>query len=87
MQPLVAITVNKNDDQVPAEGLNPLIEIEEQVNNYGVLGDANEPLLAEALSHISATNKVANAPKGKVSKTVFDSNDLLPHSKEMYIEQ
>ncbi|WP_299254426.1 S41 family peptidase [uncultured Lacinutrix sp.] len=87
MQPLVAITINKNDDQVPAEGLNPLIEIEEQVNNYGVLGDVNEPLLAEALAHISATNKVANTPKGKVSKTVFDSNDLLPHSKEMYIEQ
>ncbi|WP_055448469.1 S41 family peptidase [Lacinutrix mariniflava] len=87
MQPLVAITVNKNDTQVPAEGINPLIEIEEQINNYGILGDVNEPLLAEALAHISATNKVGSTPKGKVSKTVFDSNDLLPHSKEMYIEQ
>ena len=27
MQPLVAITVNKNDSQVPAQGLTPFIEL------------------------------------------------------------
>ena len=87
LQPLVAITVNKNDTQVPAVGLNPLIEVEEQINNLGILGDANEPLLAEALAHIAATNRISNAPNSKTTETVFDSNDLLPHAKEMYIER
>lgn len=87
MQPLVAITVNKDNTQVPAQGLTPLIEIEEEINNYGILGDENEPLLSEALAHIAATNRISNTPKGKKTKTVFDSNDLLPHTKDMYIER
>ena len=87
MQPLVAITVNKNDSQVPAQGLTPFIEIEEQINNFGVLGDENEPLLAEALAHIAATNRMPNIQESKKAVSLFDSNDLLPHSKEMYIER
>lgn len=87
MQPLVAITVNKNDAQVPAQGLTPFIEIEEQVNNFGVLGDESEPLLAEALAHIAANNKTFNIAKSRSAQTLFDSNDLVPHAKEMYIER
>lgn len=87
LQPLVAITVNKDDTQVPTQGILPNIEIAEEINNFGVLGDANEPLLAEALAHIAANNRTVNTIKSKSVKTVFDSNDLLPHSKEMYIER
>ncbi|WP_034059411.1 S41 family peptidase [Lacinutrix jangbogonensis] len=89
MQPLVAITVNKNDTQVPAAGIIPSmgLEIEEQTNNFGILGNANEPLLAEALAHIAATNRLSHVPVSKAAETVFDSNDLLPHKKEMYIER
>ncbi|WP_452223417.1 S41 family peptidase [Lacinutrix chionoecetis] len=89
LQPLVAITVNKNDAQVPASGLNPdsAFIIAEQINNFGVLGNANEPLLATALADIAATNRTSNIPKSKPAEVLFDSNDLLPHSKEMYIER
>jgi C-terminal processing protease CtpA/Prc len=87
MQPLVAITVNKVDTQVPSSGIIPDIEIAEEINDLGILGDANEPLLAEALAHIAANNKTFNTKKSKSIKTIFDSNDLLPHAKEMYIER
>jgi len=87
MQPLVAITVNKDDIQVPVQGIAADIQINEAVNNYGVLGDPNEPLLAEALANIAATNRVPTLRYGTSAKPLFDSNDLLPHSKEMYIER
>ncbi|WP_290696547.1 S41 family peptidase [Lacinutrix sp.] len=87
MQPLVAITVNKDGTQVPAQGIAVDIEISETINNFGILGDANEPLLAEALAHIAANGRPFNISKSKTIETIFDSNDLLPHSKEMYIEQ
>ncbi|MEJ6791468.1 MAG: S41 family peptidase [Lacinutrix sp.] len=86
MQPLVAITVNKNNAQVPNNGLIPFIEIEEEINNFGILGNPSEPLLGEALAHIAATNRVANKPPSKTTDAIFDSNDLLPLSKEMYIK-
>jgi len=87
MQPLVAITVNKDNTQVPAQGIAADIEINESINNFGVLGDENEPLLAEALAQIAANSKTFTIQKSKPTKTLFDSNDLLPHSKEMYIER
>lgn len=86
MQPLVAITVNKNDEQVPTEGIIPDIILAEQINNLGVIGDENEPLLAEALANIAATNRVSIKAKSKKLLSVFDSNDLLPLAKEMYID-
>lgn len=86
LQPLVAITVNKDNGQVPTDGITPDIVLAEQINNLGVLGNENELLLAQALAHIAANNRITNQPKGKEILPVFDSNDLLPHKKEMYIE-
>lgn len=87
LQPLVAITVNKDNGQVPSDGMIPDITLEERINNLGILGDENEPLLAEALADIAATNKSVPQKSGKTIEVIFDSNDLLPHKKEMYIEQ
>ncbi|WP_044403918.1 S41 family peptidase [Lacinutrix sp. Hel_I_90] len=87
LQPLVAITVNKNNDQVPIDGIIPNMLLDEQINNLGILGDENEPLLAEALADIAATNKSVPQKSGKTIEVSFDSNDLLLHKKEMYIEQ
>uniref|UniRef100_UPI00404B9D2A S41 family peptidase n=1 Tax=Gelidibacter sp. TaxID=2018083 RepID=UPI00404B9D2A len=50
--PLIAITVNKDDEQVPANGLTPDIQITERGRSLGTLGDVNEPLLAAALADI-----------------------------------
>jgi C-terminal processing protease CtpA/Prc len=83
LQPLVAITVNKDDLEVPPTGLVPTIQVVENVSNYGVLGDPNEPLLAAALASIQ-TGRIAIDTQGV--SPVFDSNSFKPHSQEMYID-
>jgi C-terminal processing protease CtpA/Prc len=86
MQPLVAITVNKNDDVVPNNGLTPQTIIEEDLFNLGVLGDINEPLLAEAISLIDALNIQGSVPVLKPANNVIHSSSLQPFSNEMYLD-
>ncbi|MCF6295289.1 MAG: S41 family peptidase [Flavobacteriaceae bacterium] len=80
MQPLVAIGVNKNDEVVPSTGLIPTIPLEEYRFNYGVLGNANEPLLAAALADILGTGRMSYPVLPKV-ELLGDSNDFLPFEK------
>ncbi|MDA9970500.1 S41 family peptidase [Flavobacteriaceae bacterium] len=83
LQPLVAITVNKDDQAVPSTGLTPSIEVKESVSNYGVLGDPSEPLLASALAAIQ-TGRFAVDVHG--ISPILDSNSFKPHSQEMYLD-
>ena len=85
LQPLVAIAVNKDNQRVPSAGSIPTIEIEENVSNYGVLGDVYEPLLAAALA-ATQTARLAFDTNGTGTTTVIDSNSFEPHSQEMYID-
>lgn len=57
MQPLVAISVNKDEVEVPSTGIVPDISIREVPNNLGILGDVNEPLLAAALADIEGLGR------------------------------
>lgn len=59
MLPLIAISVNKNDGQVPPSGLVPetTFKLLESPRNFGVLGDPSEPLLARAIQHISGNGR------------------------------
>lgn len=84
MQPLIGITVNKNDGQVPATGLvpdEPFI-LKESPRNFGVLGDVNEPLLARAIQHISGLGRLSsnfNTGETEIKNTVdakFLDNDM-----------
>ena len=83
LQPLVAITVNKDDLKVPPDGLTPTIKVLESVTNYGVLGDSNETLLAVALASIQ-NGRIAINTHG--IRPILDSNSFIPHSKDMYID-
>ena len=83
LQPLVAITVNKDDQAVPPTGLIPSIEVKETISNYGVLGDVNEPLLAAALAAIQAGRFAIDIPG---ITPILDSNSFKPHSQEMYLD-
>ena len=83
LQPLVAITVNKDDQAVPPTGLIPTIEVKETVSNYGVLGDPSEPLLAAALAAIQAGRFAIDVPG---ITPILDSNSFKPHSQEMYLD-
>jgi len=52
MLPLVFKTANASGNTDYSNGLSPDIELAEDYSNLGVLGDANEPLLATAISEI-----------------------------------
>lgn len=53
LQPLVGRNENANGFYDYTNGLSPDIELAEDLENLGVLGDVNEPLLARALQEIS----------------------------------
>ena len=67
MQPLVYKTININGVTDYFNGLTPDIELGEQFTNMGVLGDIDEPLLAEAISQIIATGKSSNAKSNNLN--------------------
>ncbi|MBU2938867.1 peptidase S41 [Lacinutrix sp. C3R15] len=85
MQPLVAKTVNKLDVSVPNEGLTPTIEINEDPSNYGVLGDASEPLLAAALQHISQNGRFSQTKTNHFNK-IKNKIDYNPFENGMYLD-
>ena len=85
LQPLVANTVNKNDEGVPTDGILPLIELDENPMNYGVLGNENEPLLAAALQHIIDNGRFAQ-PKPHNFKNIKHKVDFHPLESDMYID-
>lgn len=86
LQPLVALSVNKDNDDVPADGLIPDIPFTESIGNLGVLGNENEPFLAVALMHIADNNRIQLNTTNEIIKEVGDNNDLMPLPKAMYID-
>ena len=85
MQPLVAIGVNKNDEEVPSSGLVPTIELEENPFSYGVIGNENEPLLAAAIANILGTGRISSPVLHNI-ELVKDSNDFNPLEGGMIID-
>lgn len=83
IQPLIANSINLNDVAVPTTGLIPDIELRETINNYGVLGDLNEPLLAAALLDIQGLGRYAQ-PQTQFRSIRKDIN-LKPFEDQMYI--
>lgn len=86
MQPLIFKSLNVDGITDYFDGLTPDIILGEQINNLGVLGDKNEPLLAEAISQITGTGKSATKKSDYLNIT-NDSNDLNPFSKGMYVDK
>ncbi|GAA4269569.1 S41 family peptidase [Hyunsoonleella aestuarii] len=89
MQPLVYKTININGVTDYFNGLTPDIELGEQFTNMGVLGDIDEPLLAEAISQIIATGKSSNAKSNNLNflDVDADSNEFAPFRKGMYSDK
>ncbi|MFK7812803.1 MAG: S41 family peptidase [Maribacter sp.] len=55
IQPLIGRNENVDGFSDYTEGLIPDIELDEDLENLGVLGDQNEPLLAKAIEQITGT--------------------------------
>ncbi len=61
-----------------ANGLIPNISLPEELGNFGVLGDTDEPLLQKALGVISGKVLVTNALSSKNTRTFFKEIQLEP---------
>ena len=87
MQPLVAITLNKSSEEVPSNGMmpTPSFDLRENPGNMGVLGDANEPLLALALADIQANGRIS-IPRIEVPEIVGQNFMVGPTEDIMYLE-
>jgi len=86
MQPLVANSVNVNDQLVPSNGLIPDIELREISFELGILGDVNEPLLAAAIADITGLGRSSffqtTEPITALKTNIFQH----PLEQEMYID-
>ncbi|UKM64678.1 S41 family peptidase [Flavobacteriaceae bacterium GSB9] len=86
MQPLIYKSLNANGVTDYFNGLTPNITLGEQINNMGVLGDENEPLLAEAISNITGSGRSKNTKKEYLEIT-HGSEDFEPYEIGMYINK
>lgn len=77
LQPIVQQTVNKLGESNNNRGFDPDIALDEDFENFGVLGDENEPFLEAAINDILNINTVAN------KNTFFQDIEIVGHSKEM----
>ena len=75
MQPIVLKYANKDGFADYNNGLTPSEEIEEDIRNYGTLGEIDEPYLAMALSLISGTGKSTPAKAEWNKSLLFSVND------------
>lgn len=86
MQPLVSITVNKNDGRVPATGLVPDMSLQENALDLGVLGDPNEPLLAAVINNIENGGRSFQSKTKKMLSPANVEIDETPLKYDMHID-
>jgi len=90
MQPIVVRIANKNSVSDFVDGLAPDYKAEEDIANLLPFGDQNETLLRVALNEIQGlplSGKKSLKSEQLGLKKVFDSQDMKPFSKEMYINK
>ena len=77
IQPLIGRNENADGFSDYTGGLLPDIELEEDLENLGILGDQNEPLLAKAIEQITGAGKrnftVKMAAKPMTNSKMFSS--------------
>ena len=83
MQPLIANSINVNNQPVPGTGLAPDIDILESFYNLGLFGDVNEPLLSRAIADIRGTGRFRQF---EVDKTLLLIPQDFSINEGMYIE-
>jgi len=87
MQPLVLKIVNKNGFGDYVQGLQPNFKFKENLDNLGVLGDANEPYLNTAILKITGAGKQLPQNPEQVFDNFKDSKSILPFGTDMYKEK
>ncbi len=85
MQPLVANSINVNDQAVPGTGIIPDISLIESPRNFGTLGDVNERLLAAALTDISGLGRF-DSNQNIEFKAISTDLNIKAEEEVMYID-
>ena len=86
IQPLIFTSANADGVTGFVNGIDPDIEIEENVFNLGTLGDVNEPLLAEALAQITGRSMTRQLENFEVYKSVGERGMDSPTYQRMYVD-
>ncbi len=92
IQPLVYKSSNANGVTDYIDGLAPDVEIKEDLNNYGILGDTEETLLQAALNHILGKpqdqEKAAMAKRSQEKFPAIGETGMeSPDYQRMYIDK
>lgn len=89
MQPIVIRTVNKEGFGEYSNGIAPTIEHKEDIGNMGVIGNATEPLLAEAIAQITGTGgrPAGREKQAKDFESFKNTKNMRRFGTEMYIDE
>ena len=88
MQPLVFKSLNSVGRTDYVDGLQPDITYVENLNDFGVLGDENEPLLAKAINNILGRSESSRAGIKRIDfEQLGESGMNSPEYQRMYINE
>jgi len=91
IQPLIFKSANSAGKTDYVNGLDPDVEIAEDLNDLGVLGDPSEPLLRAALNHLLGKAQETKSAAAKLAaekfKTIGQSGMNKPGYQKMYVEE
>ncbi len=87
IQPLVGRNENADGFSDYTSGLIPDIELEEDLENLGVLGDQNEPLLARAIQQITGTTSKTDFTVKMPAKIVTSSKMFTTLKNNMVLDK
>jgi carboxyl-terminal processing protease len=88
MQPIVLRAINAAGFGDYSAGIAPDILLPEDLTNMGVLGDANEPLFARAISNITGNGRHGNFRTAANNNRFFTgSKEMRLFGTEMYLEE
>lgn len=88
IQPLVAMSINKNDLPVAPSGLESSLQqfrVRESVNNLGTLGEPSEPFLAKAIADITGNGRAFPSVDRNLIP-LKDRVDMKILDNDMYID-
>ncbi|WP_273567244.1 S41 family peptidase [Maribacter halichondriae] len=87
IQPLVGRNENADGFSDYTNGLEPNIELQEDLENLGVLGDQNEPLLARAIQEITGVSSKRDFTVSMPANVMTSSKMFTPMKDNMVLDK
>ncbi|MFL9844327.1 S41 family peptidase [Flavobacterium rhizosphaerae] len=87
MQPIVLKTVNNDGYGDYFEGIPPTMEMHEDLDNMGVLGEPTEPFFAAAIADITGSGRPGRFSRPDIFTQFKDTKSMRRMGDEMYIEE